>query len=140
MFPFQISVRCKYFLNIFFCSVNFLFFTILYLPSFQNFIISFTISITETSVFGPKFQLLENSFNLPYCFFARIKYPFNGSRTNCHCLVKLGFLTVRVLFAVNDFIASGIKRLCAQSPPPTMFAVRTLEIPHCFFIFLKISL
>ena len=83
----------------------------------------------------PKFQAPENFFGFLNWSLAKNKYPFNGSNTCCHGLLKFGFLKIIVFFFRIDLIQSGISLLFDQSPPPITFPALPVEIPT--FLYLK---
>ena len=79
--------------------------------------------------FVPKFHAPEKFKGLEYCFFAKIKYPFKGSKTCCHGLLKFGFLSTIVFLELIDLIQSGINLLSDQSPPPITLPALPVDIP-----------
>ena len=86
---------------------------------------------TSVTFFGlvPKFHAPTYFFGFSNCFFAKNKYPFNGSKTNCQGLLKLGFLISIFLFFIKDLITSGIRRFVDQSPPPITLPALAEETP-----------
>src|SRR6516165_8708314 len=73
---------------------------------------------------GPKFQ--PDAKRLPSCESrsASIRYPRNGSKTNCHGRMAEGLRIKQGLPARKPRTRSGISWSAVQSPPPMAFPAR----------------
>src|SRR6266853_1254399 len=70
---------------------------------------------------GPKFQAEAKRVASSESFSASIRYPRNGSSTNCHGRNADGLRMRQDLPARNARIRSGMSWSLVQSPPPMAF-------------------